>query len=177
MRDREQEALNERAIDAAPYCPVCNGTGQNCATCGGEGLLGYEDIRKALLSEGKRGLEAGFAVGIRTACAFLRANGHDRLADSVACQAPVSTASVRRIHVHANGDADPSGHPPGESTERDADGEIKAQRDEAVGLLRSLEWSSRTFDGLRICPACGSPQNMGHMGDCRVGLFLTRVSR
>jgi hypothetical protein len=89
------DPIDEEARALAPTCPVCDGCGYHeqydprenfeCGACKGKGRLGFHAIAAALRAQ----REAGFSLGIRTACAFLRVNGHGRLANSVACQAPV----------------------------------------------------------------------------------------
>lgn len=53
--------------------------------------------------------------------------------------------------------------------------DYQAERDEAVALLRELEWAGG--DGICWCPECEHRPKEGHKPDCRLGAFLEKVGR
>lgn len=54
---------------------------------------------------------------------------------------------------------------------------VCSERDEAVALLRGLEWIHDDEYGLPFCHECSNGKANGHRADCRIGAFLEKVGR
>jgi hypothetical protein len=48
---------------------------------------------------------------------------------------------------------------------------LRRQRDEAIALLRELEWMDTPYDE-DICPTCWREKFNGHAADCRLARLL-----